>query len=155
MKVKIEITEGLAEDEVVIHCATVDDKVQRLHQLIVEQSATAARLVFYKENQEFFFPLEEVLFFETEGEAVYAHTKNDAYRIRYRLYELEQLLPPFFIRAAKSSIVNARRIHSITRNLTSASLVQFADTHKQVYVSRRYYGALRERMDELRQRGVV
>ncbi len=148
MKVRIEVVDGLPEEEVVIRCRAVDETVQRLQRLVSEQGGAAPSIVFYKGEREFYFPLSEVLFFETEGEAVYAHTRDDAYRTRFRLYELEALLPHIFVRAAKSTIVNTAQVYAITRDLTASSLVQFSGTHKQVYASRRYYRALRERMAE-------
>lgn len=148
MKVRIEITDDLDEDEVLIRCSRVDDSIQKIHQFIMEQSKSGPKITFYKQNQEYYFPLEDVLFFETEGEHIYAHTADDAYLIKYRLYELEQMLPRSFIRAAKSTIVNVKQIYSITRNLTSSSLVQFTNSHKQVYASRYYFRELRERLQE-------
>lgn len=148
MKVRIELVGDLAEDEVIIRCGRVDDTVQKLHQYILEQSHPGTKITFYKENQEFYFPLDEVLFFETEGEHIYAHTKNDAYRIKFRLYELEDILPKTFVRTAKSTIVNIQQVYSVTRNLTASSLVQFIGSHKQVYVSRNYYQELRRRLNE-------
>jgi Response regulator of the LytR/AlgR family len=148
MKVRIEVTDDLTEDEVLIRCGRVDESIQKIHQFILEQSKSGPKITFYKQNQEYYFPLEDVLFFETEGEHVYAHTADDAYLIKYRLYELEQMLPRSFARVAKSTIVNVRQVYSITRNLASSSLVQFADSHKQVYVSRYYYGELRQRLKE-------
>ncbi len=148
MKIRIEVVNDLEEDEVLIRCGRVDDTIQKIHQYILEQSQTGSKITFYKQNQEFYFPLDEVLFFETEGEYIYAHTTNDAYRIKYRLYELEKILPRHFIRAAKSTIVNITQVYSITRNLTASSLVQFIDSHKQVYVSRYYYQELRQRLNE-------
>ena len=148
MKIRIELVNDLAEDEVLIRCGRVDDTIQKIHQYILEQSLLGTKITFYKENQEFYFPLDDVLFFETEGEHIYAHTTNDAYRIKYRLYELEKILPKNFVRAAKSTIVNIIQVYSITRNLTASSLVQFIDSHKQVYVSRYYYQELRLRLSE-------
>lgn len=148
MKVRIEVTDDLEEDEVLIRCSRVDESIRKIHQFALEQSKSGPKITFYQQNQEYYFSLEKVLFFETEGEHVYAHTTGDAYLIKYRLYELEKLLPRCFVRASKSTIVNVRRIYSITRNLTSSSLVQFADSHKQVYVSRFYYGELRQRLQE-------
>lgn len=145
MKIRIEIVDGLPEEEVVIRCAAVDEKVQQLQKRLQEQPAEG-QIVFYKDNQEFFFPLTDVLFFETEGEAVHAHTATDAYRIKYRLYELEEMLPRAFVRASKSNIVNTARVYSVTRELAASSLIQFEGTHKKVYVSRRYWPALRERL---------
>lgn len=148
MKVRIEVTDGLEEDEVLIRCSRMDESIQKIHQYILEQSKSGPKIIFYKQNQEFYFPLDDVLFFETEGEHIYAHTTEDAYLIKYRLYELEQMLPRSFVRAAKSTIVNVGRIYSITKNLTSSSLIQFTDSHKQVYASRYYYRELRQRLEE-------
>jgi DNA-binding LytR/AlgR family response regulator len=148
VKIRIELVNDLTEDEVLIRCGRVDDTIQKIHQYILEQSQSGPKITFYKQNQEFYFPLDDILFFETEGEHIYAHTANDAYLIKYRLYELEQILPRNFVRAAKSTIVNIMQVYSITRNLTASSLVQFIDSHKQVYVSRLYYQELRRRLNE-------
>lgn len=148
LKVRIEIDEQLTEDEVLIRCGRVDDAVRKIHQFVLEQSKSGPKLTFYKQNQEYYFPLDDVLFFETTGERVFAHTADDAYLIKYRLYELERMLPRSFVRAAKSAIVNVRRIYSVSKNLTSSSLIQFAGSHKQVYASRFYYRELRQRLQE-------
>lgn len=145
---RIEIDDGLAESEVIIRCPAMDEGVQRIQKFVSEQGGPAPKLVFYKDGQEFYFPQDKVLFFETEGEVVFAHTEADAFRTRFRLYELEDLLPAHFIRVSKSTIVNLNRIYSIKRDLTASSLVEFTGTHKHIYVSRRYYAALRDRLDE-------
>ena len=148
MKVRIELDENLPEDEVLIRCGRVDENIRKIQQYILEQSASGPKITFYKGSEEYYLPLGEVLFFETQGDFVYAHTADDAYRIRYRLYELEEILPRYFARAAKSTIVNILRIRSISRNLASASPIQVEGSHKQVYASRFYYRELRLRMAE-------
>lgn len=148
MRIRIEVSDDLAEDEVLIRCGRMDESIRKIEQLLLAQSQSEPKITFYKQNREFYFPLDTVLFFETDGEHVYAHTADDAFLTKYRLYELEQILPRQFVRAAKSTIVNSRRIYSITRNLASSSLVQFADSHKQIYASRYYYRELRRRLKE-------
>jgi len=148
VKLRIEVTDGSSEDEVIIRCSSVDDSVQKLQAYILSMSAP--KITFYKGAQEYYLPLEEILFFETEGELVFAHTKNDAFRVKLRLYELEDILPHYFARAAKGTIVNIARIFAINRNLTAASQVKFAGSHKQIYISRHYYGSLKEKMNERR-----
>lgn len=144
MKIRIEVVGDLEEDEVTIRCGRVDDTIDKIHQFILDQAQSVERITFFKDNQEFFFPLELILFFETGGEHIYAHTADDAYRIKFRLYELEEMLPKHFIRVSKSAIVNIRRIISVTRNLTASSLVQFSGSHKKIYVSRYYYRRLHD-----------
>ena len=144
MKLRIELTDGSTEDEVVIRCGRVDDNVQKLQEFIL--SLSAPKMTFYKDSQEYYLPLEEILFFETDGEQVFAHTRGDAFKVKHRLYELEEMLPRPFSRAAKGTIVNTKKIYAIDRNLTSSSKVSFSGTHKNIYVSRHYYKSLREKM---------
>jgi len=146
VKLRIEVSDEWAEDEIVIRCRRVDGTVQKIQTYV--QSLAAPKLTFYKGNQEFYLPPEEILFFETEGEQVYAHTRSDAFRVRHRLYELETMLPRVFVRVAKGTIVNTAYVYAIHRNLTSSSQIQFMGTHKHVYVSRHYYKILKERMQE-------
>lgn len=146
MKLRIEVTDGLPENEVIVRCGRVDDAVQKLQAFVL--SLSAPKLVFYKGQQEFYLALEDVLFFETDGDLVYAHTAADAFRVKHRLYELEAILPRAFVRASKGTIINSAQIYAIRRDLTSSSQVRFAGTHKQVYISRRYYKEMKEKMEE-------
>lgn len=148
MKIKVEVVDTIEEDEVIIRCGSMNENIQKIHQYLLEQSKSSQKITFFKENQEYYFPLHEVLFFETEGTYIYAHTRDDTYRIKYRLYELEQMLSKHFIRVSKSAIVNLAHIYSINRNLTSSSLIQFRNSHKQIYASRYYYKNLRDRLNE-------
>ena len=56
------------------------------------------------------------------------------------------------MRIAKSTIANINQIYSVARNLTASSQVEFYGSIKKVYVSRRYYKELIERMAEKRRR---
>lgn len=111
---------------------------------------TSKRFVFYRGNTEYYLALEEILFFETDGDGINARTRDNIYQTKYKLYELEDLLPGCFMRISKSSIVNTNHIYSISRNLTASSVVAFAGTHKQVYVSRYYYKPLVNKLEEKR-----
>jgi hypothetical protein len=146
LKLRIEVFDGLPEDEVIIRCGRVDEKVQTLQAFI--QGLSAPQLIFYKGGREFYFPPERIFFFETEGETVYAHTADDAFKVKYRLYELEPLLPRAFVRVSKGTIVNTSRIYAITRNLAASSKIEFANTHKHVYASRHYFQSLKHKMNE-------
>jgi len=148
MKVHIEVDDSMSKDEVLIRCGRADDNIRNICQLILEHGESEPNITFYKENREYYFSLYNILFFETEGEHIHAHTEDDAYLIKYRLYELEDMLPRSFVRVAKSTIVNSAKVYSVTRNITSASLIQFAGSHKQVYASRYYYKDLQQQLQE-------
>ena len=150
MKIRIEIDENLIEDEVVIQCVGINEEVMKVQKAISEVINASQKLVFYKDATEYYLELDEILFFETDECGISAHTKKDVYQTKYKLYELEDILPGFFMRVSKSTILNTRHIYSINRNLTASSVVAFAGTHKQVYVSRYYYKPLISKLEEKR-----
>lgn len=93
---------------------------------------------------------EKILFFETEGTQVLAHTETELFETHKKLYELEEVLGGSFLRISKSAIVNLNRIYAIQRSLTASSEIAFQGTHKRIYVSRAYYKALKEKLEEKR-----
>lgn len=152
MKVKIEIDAALLEEEVIIRCRQIDDAILKL-QAAVMDSDTGGRCIALRQGETLVFtPLGDILFFETQDKAVHAHTRDKLFDTEYKLYELEEILPGYFMRISKSTIVNLNHIYSVTRNLTSSSAVEFTGSTKKVYVSRTLYKALIERLGEKRRK---
>lgn len=143
-RVKIEIDPEMKDCEVIIRCSEVGEEVMRIQKQIMESSAGATQIGLFKEDSEYFIPLDDILFFETEGGHIRAHTADDEFEVKYRLYELEERLPSFYMRISKSAILNTRKVYSITRNLAGASKIEFQGTYKTVYCSRNYYRTLKE-----------
>lgn len=152
MKIRIEIDENLTEDEVIIHCQSLSEEVAKIQKAVSEVVNASQKFVFYKGTTEYYLTLDKILFFETAENGINAHTKDDIYQTKYKLYELEDILPGFFMRVSKSAILNTNHIYSINRNLTASSVVAFSGTHKQVYVSRYYYKPLTSKLEEKRLR---
>ena len=149
LKIRIEMSEGVQE-EVVIRCREITPEIIRLQQLLSGDSDRSNQFLLYKGDTEYYLNVNDIIFFETEGNAVMAHTKNDMYETRRKLYELEELSGRRFQRISKSAIVNVDKVYSIKRNVTSSSAIEFQGTHKQIYVSRAYYKVLREKLEEKR-----
>ena len=42
-----------------------------------------------------------------------AHTWDDLYQVKYKLYELEEILPGHFMRVSKSTILNLQKIYAL------------------------------------------
>ena len=150
MKIKIEIDENLTEEEIVIRGSALTEEMAAVQKAVADVLARKQTLTFYKKETEFYIPLDEILFFETEDGGISAHTAGDVYTVKYKLYELEQVLPRNFIRVSKSTVLNTSKVYSVERNLTASSIVAFAGSHKQVYVSRYYYKSLKISLEEKR-----
>lgn len=148
MKVRIEIEEGLAEEEVIIRCGKLSDSVVNLQNYISKQNDGKRCLTLENGETNFYIPIEEIYFFETEGRELIAHTANQSFNCSYKLYELEEMLQGSFMRISKSTIANLDFIYSITRNLTASSIVEFSGSNKKALVSRGYYKVLVERLKD-------
>lgn len=150
MKIRIELDESLEEQEIIIRTPALTEDVTRLQELIRETTGRQKQIEFYKGETRIYISSDEILFFETNDKGICAHTVDDSFEVRHKLYELEEMLPHHFMRVSKSAILNIRKIFAIDRNIASASEVSFRGTHKQVFVSRHYYKALIDRLDERR-----
>lgn len=149
LKIRLEMVDE-EEPEIIIRCHELTPEIIRLQQILAESDKKSGQMIFYKGDTEYYMNLSKILFFQTDSSTIYAHTVNDAYETKYKLYELEELLPSTFVRISKSAIVNSSLIYSIQRNLTSSSVISFNNTHKEIYVSRAYYKLLKNKMDEKR-----
>ncbi|MBQ4247033.1 MAG: LytTR family transcriptional regulator [Ruminococcus sp.] len=149
MKVRIEIDDSVTEDEVVIRCRSFDSNAARIQQAVTELTQQSD-LSFFKDNTEYYMPIDRILFFETAQSGIDAHTADDVFTIKKKLYELEEVLPRYFMRVSKSAILNLNMVYSVEKNITASSLVRFRGSTKIVYVSRIYYKAMKQRLDERR-----
>lgn len=147
MKVKLEIDPDAAEDELIIKAKNISPEIEQLYRKL--QIEHADQIECFKDNVSYYLPLNKILFFETDAKQVILHTQNKAYLVKHKLYELENILGAGFMRISKSTIINLDQIYGLTRSISDCK-IQFHDTYKTVYASRRYYKELRTRLDERR-----
>ena len=95
MKVRIELDPSMDEPEILIRAPRLTPELTQLQERILEQKV--APLAFYKDRSEYFLDVASILFFETDGEKIFGHTKDEAYEIKQKLYELEELFPSPFV----------------------------------------------------------
>ena len=150
MKIKIEIDDGLAEEEIVIRCKTLSEDVISIQKRITAAVNSRMQLEVSKGEKEYYIMVDEIFFIETDTAGVVVHTAKNIYETKRRLYELEELLPGDFIRVSKSTILNASKVRGIHKNITGASEVEFAGSSKKVFVSRNYFKLLIAKLEEKR-----
>lgn len=143
MKVNIEIDDSLKETIVVIRTTELTADILQLQQSIQQKNF---EIIFYKLDKEYYFSIDNILFFEAYDNKVYAHTKTDLYEVKYKLYELEKYLPNFFYRISKSSILNTKKIYMISKSFSSTAEVAFSNTTKTVHISRQYYKEFKDKL---------
>ena len=147
MRLRIEPCDG--EEEVVIYCHSETHQVQRIAHTVERLLAEDGELVLTFGETEFYVPKKEILFFETSGGKLTAHTVQKMYYVGSTLQALEQSLPHVFVRASKSCIVNASWVCALSKNITGMGEVLFKRSDKKVFVSRGYYRTLKQKIYEL------
>ena len=73
-------------------------------------------------------------------------SKNRRYRLKYRLYELEALLPTSFIRINKSSLANEKQLERFAVTFSGGVDAVFRCGYRE-YVSRRCFAEIKRRFD--------
>lgn len=83
--------------------------------------------------------LSDILFFRSCGNILYAHTEQQAYEIKHKLFEMEKLIAcENFIRVNKSNIINVLKIKEIIPWFGGRILLRFTASEERIEVSRNY-----------------
>lgn len=138
------------DEEIVIVCKSRSERIKRLERIIENALGTDAEMILNLSDAEYYVKKSDILFFETSGGKVTAHTRDRMYYSDCTLAFLESDLPESFMRASKSCIVNLSEICAVSSGITGSGEILFKDSDKKVYVSRGYYKALKENIYRLR-----
>ncbi|MBQ8383121.1 MAG: LytTR family transcriptional regulator [Clostridia bacterium] len=149
MKIRIEIAEDESE-EIVIRCRERTQEVKLIESVVENILKGGSELTLTIGSREYYVPKGEILFFETYDGKVCAHTRDRMYQTGYKLFELEELLPVYFVRISKSVIANVRQISSLGREITGNGEITFKGCDKATYFSRGYYKILKDKIEEVR-----
>lgn len=143
MKITILEKEPGEEDEIIVKCDQLDEKLTRL----INQFKTGkGKMNFYKDSKIVLVEPSEVLYFESVDDKVFAYTKDSVYETKAKLYQLEEELPVSdFFRANKAVIVNLDKIDSLAPAFGGRFEATLENGYK-VVVSRNYLNELKERL---------
>lgn len=144
MRLKVIEDENL-EEEVVLKIKKLDSstlELKRQIERILVNNQNNSIIVYYGDRT-MILDIHDILFFETYDKSVYAHTVNNAFPTKLRLYELEETLSDGFVRISKSCVVNLKQVSTIQKEFTGSAKIEFKNSLKITYVSRRYFKLLK------------
>lgn len=149
MKVRIEIVPD-GDEEIIIRCRQMDEQAELARNFLEGMLGGQSELLLFLGNTEHYIKKEDILFFESSDGKVFAHTADKMLRTDYKLFELEDIMPSYFVRISKSAVANVKLISSLSRELTGNGALTFKGTDKQVYFSRAYHRQLKDKIEEVR-----
>ena len=140
MKFTLIITDD-HEEEVVIYAREKTKLIYDIENLIRDN---AFELIGYSGYEAVNLRTDEVVCFLVEEGKVYAITDKNRFRLKSRLYQLEETLPEDFVKINQSCIANIKKIERFDTSVSGTLLIKFKNGYKD-YVSRRQMKAVKER----------
>lgn len=136
MKVNIRKIQQKEAEQVIIECTEITPEVEDIRAYVTSKGRELSGIS--GENQLERFRLEDILYFETVDEKVFAYTKDKEYEIRERLYEVEQAYKSMhFVRCSKSAVLNLMQLESISPALNSRFFANMKNGER-LMISRQY-----------------
>ncbi len=117
---------------------------ERIETLVMQYSGNDRIPVFSEDEMKLlqFSEIESVV--SEDGKTFVTDSSGNRFRIKMRLYEIEEILPSCFIRINKSALANEKRIERFSANFSGAVDVVFKSGNKE-YVSRRCFAEIKRR----------
>ena len=145
MKFRLIIDEN-REEEVLVTAHAPSELTAKLEQLVQQHSGTH-KLPVYTEEEMKKLPFSQIeCITVTDGKTVAIDQTGKTYRVRLRLYEVEALLPSYFIRINKSALVNETRLERLAATFSGGVDAVMKCGYRE-YVSRRCFTEIRRRYE--------
>lgn len=141
MKLKI-VIDPTREEEVVVFTHARTPLVEQIEQLVSEKPL---ELVGFCEDERAVLEYVKVRRFTVENGKTYAHVGDKVYRVRQRLYQIEENAPDCFVRIHQSCLANLRQIARFEAAYSGTLRVVFKNGDID-YVSRRNVRLVKERL---------
>lgn len=134
------------DEEVVARVHNRTALIDEIETLILKHAGTD-RIPGYTEDDIKMLPVSEIECVTVlDGKTYAIDSKNCRYRLKQRLYELEQQLPSSFIRINKSALANEARLDRFQVTYAGSVDAIFKCGYRE-YVSRRCFAQIKRRLE--------
>ena len=134
------------EEEITATVHAPSELTERIEALVREYMGQD-KLPVYTEDEMKMLPMAQIECITViDGKTWAIDTLGKRYRLKGRLYEVEELLPSTFIRINKSALANTARLDRVAVCFTGAVDAVFQSGYR-VYVSRRCFADIKRRYD--------
>ena len=142
MKIAFEINEKYKKPEIHI-CSDRDyHESRKIYMTVME--VFEKNITAYDDNEPVMIRHGDIVRIFTQNKNVYLLTEKRQYRLRERLYELEDILDSdSFVRISNSEIVNVKKIIRLDTSITG-TIRMYMKGDTQTFVSRRYVSRIKK-----------
>ena len=144
MKIVIEVPKQGDEDEIIVRCRTLDE---RLMNLIYSLKTEQDKLTGYVEDKIVKLSLKDIYYFESVDNRVFSYTAKGMYEVHKKLYEIEaEYAHTDFLRISKSVIVNVAKIAYI-KPIFNGRFEAKLKNEEKIIISRQYVLELKKKLE--------
>ena len=137
INVKTKISSKLKEIMVAIEAPKLSKEVQSIIDFASDLNSLPRQIISYKNNEIYFIDVQDIICFFSKDKYNYIRTVEDIYKVKYKLYEVEEKLDKRnYIRISKSCIINMRQVECFDTSILGTIEVKLKDNTKEV-VSKR------------------
>ncbi len=138
IKINTNISKEYQETIITVNAPEMNQDIQNLINYISNINIIPNQIVANDDNKIYFIDLENIICFFSKNKYNYVRTKEGTYRVRYKLYELEDILKnKNFIRISNSCIINMNQVKYFDTSILGTISVYLKDSTHEV-VSKRY-----------------
>ena len=143
MKIEFEIDKNIDETKVVIYAKEMNEEVKKIINKL-ENNNNSDSIMGLLDDRNYILDLKDIESFFTEDSKVFARKDGKKYRVKKRIFELEELLyNTSFVRISNSEIVNFNKVDSLDIQGRITIILKFK-SGEITYVSRRYISKIKK-----------
>ena len=144
MKITIEAPKPGEEDEIIVRCGNLDERIMSL---IYSLKTDQDKLTGYVEDKIVKLQPKDIYYFESVDNKVFAYTAKGTYEVHKKLYEIEaEYVHSDFLRISKSIIVNVVKI-AYLKPVFNGRFEAKLKNEEKIIISRQYVLELKKKLE--------
>jgi len=146
MKLEVKQTTDVQEIEVLVQYRQETDE---LRHLLAALETVNHSIIGIRDNKSYPLNPQDIFYFESVDDRVYAYTENETFEVKFKLYELENLLArTSFARVSISVILNTSMILHFKSSLNGKMDARLKN-EEMISISRSYVSVLKQTLGGL------
>lgn len=139
IKVRTNISSEFQDIEICINAPERNEIVQTLeNELLSKSLKSIQQIIAMQDNDIFIINVSDIILFFGEEKNNFCKTKDGIYKIKERLYYLEEVLPTKeFVRISNSAIININHVKCFNTSIVGKIKVKFKDGTEEDVSKRR------------------
>ncbi|WMJ90644.1 LytTR family DNA-binding domain-containing protein [Anaerocolumna sp. MB42-C2] len=145
MKLSVNQSLDIKENEIIINCTVMDDRLKKLINIIRQHYFSLQGI---KGTGSYTIPLEDIIFIDSVDGKTFLYCSKEVYEYKDTLSSLEQmLLYTSFVRISKNCMMNLNELKSVRSYLNHRMEATMKNGEKLI-VSRNYIDNLKKKLEE-------